>query len=504
MTSKLKISLLAICTFIAADAAENPQCAVRYRNCVGTCLDRLIEKGTDRYGPVQTPMIMSLIDVRTGDAPREPELLDGWVRSEERPGRRNPGGCDLWDDQPLIQVLGAYGTLTGNPRYQQAADDYIKSFVQRARKPNGLFAWGSHLFYNAYTDQIDDDRHGNPHEILIHLAEWDTLWRLEPEAVKQEIEGIWTWHVANKTTGQHNRHDDGQPGCDFAFSGGSLAHAFAFLHSKTGQREWLDRAKLVANWHWSHRNPQTNLPPDAPSTGDRYDARTCFTTIPGPHAGALLKCTEITGDPYFRDIAVAYVKAWLKYAWDEPAGKFYAALQLDGKPVAENERGTGYDAWMPTGYADTWPTTMYSYEFPLGAAQTCICAFEQTSDPLLLDGARKWARHIRADMPPTIGRRWRNEICAAMPEAKLRGGAYAEGYGRAILFFTHLYRSTRDAEDLATAQSLADEAINRLFENGWVKGHAGKPYYEATDGTGTLLCALLELANVIEPANKPQ
>ena len=36
-------------------------------------------------------------------------------------------------------------------------------------------------------------------------------------------------------------------------------------------------------------------------------------------------------------------------------------------------------------------------------------------------------------------------------------------------------------------------------ENGWLKGHAGKPYYEATDGVGILMEALLDLAETVPP-----
>jgi hypothetical protein len=494
------LMMMIACSGKAATAEEPRGQGDRYRDHVRSHLDNLLAYGTDRYGPVQTPMLMSIIDVRTNESPREPLLLDGWVRGEERPGRRNPGGCDLWEDQPLLGVMFRYSELSGDPRYREAADAYIRSFLARAKKPNNLLAWGSHLFYNAYTDQIDDDAHGNPHEILIHLAQWDAMWQVDPETVRREIEGLWTWHVVNKETGQHNRHDDGAPGCDFAFSGGSLAHAFAFLYVKTGDASWLERAKLVANWHWSHRNPRTNLVPDAPSTGDRYDATHCFTTVVGPHALALLRCFEITRDTFFRDVAVAYIKAWLKYAWDEQAGLFYAALQLDGTPVPDQAKKPGYDVWMPTGYADTWPTTMYSYEFPLAAAQACMHAYELTEDAELLSGAQKWARHIRASLPPDVGRRWRQEILAAMPEAGQRGGAYADGYGRAISFFVHLHRATRDPRDLATARQLADESLAKLAENGWLKGHAGKPYYETTDGVGTLLGALLELSEVIDTA----
>lgn len=483
-----------------ATAGEPLHDADPYFQCVQQHLDNLLAHGKDRYGPVETAMLMSVIDVRDNTSPREPLLFDGWVRTEERPGRRNPGGCDLWEDQPLLGVLYRVSQRSGDPRYGAAADAYIRAFFERARKPNGLLAWGSHLFYNAYTDQIDDDAHGNPHEILIHLAEWDAMWRVDPETVQREIEGIWTWHVVNKETGQHNRHDDAAPGCDFAFSGGSLAHAFAFLYAKTGDSVWLERAKLVVNWHWSHRHPQTNLAPDAPSTGDRYDATHCFTTVVGPHALALLRCYEITQDAFFRDVAIAYIKAWDKYAWDDKAGLFYAALELDGTPVPAQARKPGYDAWMPTGHADTWPTTMYSYEFPLAAAQACVRAYELTGDSELLDGAERWARHIRASLPPTVGRRWRQDVVTAMPEAERCGGTYADGYGRAISFFVHVHRATGKEEDLATARQLADEALVKLVENGWLKGHAAKPYSETTDGVGTLLAALLELSIPAEPA----
>jgi hypothetical protein len=482
----------------AHSASRDPDGA-RYREAVRTCLDNLLAHGTDRYGPVATPMLMSVIDVCTNKAPREPLALDAWVRTEERPGRRNPGGCDLWDDQPLLHALYAFSELAHDPRYARAADAYVRSFFERARKPNGMLGWGSHLFYNAFTDKVDDDRHGNPHEILVHLAEWDAMWRVDPEAVRREVEGIWRWHIVDKRTGQHNRHDDASPGCDFAFSGGSFAHAFAFLYGKTREPVWLERAKLVMNWHWSHRDPRTNLPPDAPSTGGRYDATHCFTTVVGPHAAALLRCYEITGDPAFCDTAVAYIKAWQRYAWDETAGRFFAAVKLDGTPVPEQARGPGYDAWMPTGYADTWPTTMFSYEFPLAAAQANVYAYEVTRDPELLQGARRWARHIRASLPPEVGRRWRKEILVALPGVAGTGGTYADGYGRAIAFFVHLYRASHDPADLASAKALADEAMTKLTENGWLKGHPAKPYYESTDGVGTLLCALLELNNTTGP-----
>lgn len=496
MTSLLLVAVA--CSAISSEGEPRDATPRRmeYRAAVRQCLDNLLRHGTDRYGPLATPMIMSVIDTRTNEAPREPELLEAMIRTEERPGRRNPGGCDLWDDQPLLRTMYAMSRLTRDRRYERAADAYATAFMERAQHRNGLFAWGSHLYYDAYADAVADDHAGRVHEILILHPLWDRLWKLNRKAVQREIEAIWEWHIVDKGTGQHNRHDDKQVGCDFAFSGGSFTLAFAFLHKATGDPIWLDRARLVADWHWRHRNAETNLTVDAPSTKPRYDATHCFTTVPGPHAAALLRAYEITHDTRLRDIALAYIRAYLRYGWDSEAGTFYAALKPDGTPVRDQPQGKGYDRWMPSGYVDIWPTTMYSYEFPLMAAQACMYAYELTGDPLFLDGARKWGQAIRKDMPPQIGRRWRTEARALFPHDAAQDGAYADGYGRAISFFVRLYRATRDQADLSMAVRLADEAMEKLRKNGWFVGHPAKPYYEATDGVGTLLYALLELSEL--------
>jgi uncharacterized protein YyaL (SSP411 family) len=320
------------------------------------------------------------------------------------------------------------------------------------------------------------------------------MWQVAPEALRAEIEGIWEWHVVDKDSGLFNRHDDKQVGCDFAFAGGSFMQAFGFLYSKTQDAKYLEWAKTIANRHWNARNTETNLPPDAPSTGDRYDAHHAFTTITGPYAAALLRTSELTGDPTFKEMALAYLKAYERYGWDAEAGQWRTMLQLDGTPVMAQEEGEGYDVWKPTGYADIWRTVMFSYEFPIIAAQSAVYAYEVTGDAVALESAKHWAENIRKELPPHAGRRWRKEILAALPEAEAKGGTYAENYGRAISFFLHLHYATKDQADLDSAVALADEAVDKLYTNGWFKGHPAKPYYENTDGVGFLMYALLELS----------
>ncbi|GEM_PF-723799 len=463
-----------------------------WREYVLQHLDNLLEYGTDRYGPVETPLLMSIIDVHDRISPPNPLLLDGNVRCEGRPQRRNPRGSNLWYDQATIRALYRCGQLTNKSRYAKAADDYIAYTLAHAVKPNGMLVWGSHIFYDAYADQAGGDANG-PHETLILHPIWDDLWRIDPVATRREIEGIWTWHIVDKATGEFNRHDDASRGCDFAFAGGEFALAFAYLYTKTGDTTWLNRSKLVVNWHWRHRNTTTLLIPDAPIVAGRYDSNHCFTTIPGPYASLLLRCYQLTQDPFFRDMAVSHLKAYDRYAYDAPMNDYWAMLALDGTPVPQQPKGPGYDAVMPSGPIDVWRTLIYSYEFAEIAAQSCMLGYELCGDPELLTAARRWAAVIEANLPAKVGRRWYDELTAALPLVAKTGGTYAENYGRVISFYVHLYLATYDPHHLGIAKQLGREAARKLFVNGMFKGHPAKPYYESTDGVGMLLQAFLEL-----------
>jgi uncharacterized protein YyaL (SSP411 family) len=231
---------------------------------------------------------------------------------------------------------------------------------------------------------------------------------------------------------------------------------------------------------------------------ERYDGNHTFTTVVGPHATALLKAYDLTKDTFFRDAAIGYIKSYDRYAWDNGRKSYWAMLKLDGTPVPEQPKGSGYDAYAPYGHVDAWRSTIYSYEFTLSAAQAAVQAYEATirdgaPDPGLLEIAKRWGQAVEAQMPPNTGRRWKQELERAMTSLRQTTGGYAEDYGRAISLFVHLYRATNNEHYLELARTLADEAIDKLYHNGIFRGHPAKPYYEATNGVGLLLVALLEL-----------
>ncbi|WP_425400282.1 hypothetical protein [Aeoliella sp.] len=481
--------------------------SLSYRDYVQECLDTLIEHGRDDYGPNKTPLFMAVLDADTLRSPQDPLLLDSLVRLEDRIHRRGERGTNLWYDQGLLQCLYRMSELTNDERYKNAADDYVSHFFKHCYKYNdpahvylnGMPAWGTHVYWDCYEEKPAGDGEGNgPHEILVYRADWESMYRQDSAAVERLIEGIWRYHIVDKYAGLHNRHDDSRQGCDFSFSGSSFAQAMAFMYKKTGEQRYLDRAKIIVDWHWNNRNVETNLTADSPGLTGRYDGHHCFTTVVGPHALGLLRCYQLTGDPHFWDLARSYIEAYDRYGWNEQEQTYWAMIKLDGTPVPAQPKGSGYDAYAPYGLVDVWRGTIYSYEFTLAAAQAAMAAYEVSvekgePDNNLLKIARRWGGVVERSLPANTGRRWNADLLSAMPAAAEQQGAYAEDYGRAISLFVHLHRATGEQSYLDLAESLADEATSKLFRNGVFVGHPAKPYYEVANGVGLLMVSLLEL-----------
>ena len=76
--------------------------------------------------------------------------------------------------------------------------------------------------------------------------------------------------------------------------------------------------------------------PSAPASAGKWNGDHCFTEVTGCYCSQLLRAYELSGDPIFRDRAIAYIKAYEKYGWDAEARNYYGMLWVDdGKPVLE-------------------------------------------------------------------------------------------------------------------------------------------------------------------------
>ena len=480
-------------------SASEPSSTTRasYSRHIRTCLDTLIKHGTDRYGDLPTPMLVSILDTETLDCPREPAVLDEPYRAIRR-DRRNPASSDLETDQALLKTMVLYSDIHSEPKYADFANRYAAYVMENLVDDRGLFWWGWHRRYDVFED-ARKGHSGDFHEIhAIHEIQWNLLWKVNPQAVSRAIEAIWQWHVIDKQTGEINRHADGHAGCDFSMSAGAFIEAFAFMSKQTGEKKWLERARLLADYYWERRNPDTNLFPERPNAGDdRFDGSSFVTAITGLYCHSLLKTWQLTDDEVFRNHAVAYLKAYAKYGYDDQTGKFWGALQLDGTPIPGPPIASGYAAYEPRGHLVLWEPYAAGYQHAVYTAQTYASAYQATGDEELLETAKRFANWI-AEAPPgtceTDENAWYHEYSTGPGQQ----GTYAGKYGRTISFLLTLFVTTGDESYLARAQLLADEAIEKLSTNGLFRGHPAKPYYESLDGVGYFLYALLQLQCVLE------
>jgi arylsulfatase A-like enzyme len=479
---------------------ESAQYARRYVRpflaCARECIDLLMQYGTDRYGPVHAPILVSILDVHTRSCPENPAAGDEAFRVTRRE-RRNPAGANLLTDQPLLRAMTWLSRISGDQRYRQFAERAVGYTLDHYTDEKGLLWWGWHRHVDVFRDTREGHQ-GHHHEIhAIHAIDWDLLWQVDRDAVQKQIEAIWTWHVIDKRTGEINRHDDGQRGCDFSMSAGAYIEAFAFLYSRTQDPVWLDRAKLLANYYWQRRHPQTGLFPERPNAGNaRFDGASFVTAITGPTCQALLKAFDYTREPLFRDQAVAILKAYARYGFDRDTGKFWGALRLDGSVIQGPRQRQGYAQYEPRGHLELWEPYAAGYQYPLYTAQAYTGAYQRAADPELLKAARRFADWISRTPPgsETSENAWYRDYSRGPG----RSGTYAGKYGRAVSFYLHLFLLSGQKEYLAEAHRLAHTAVQRLSYRGLLKGHPAKPTYEAMDGVGTLLYALLQLDQVLQ------
>ncbi len=482
-----------------------------YTEHVQTCIDLLMAYGKDTYGKVHAPILVTILDVESRTCPAIPEKLDEYFRVTRR-GRRSPGGSNLLTDQPTLRAMYALSSITGKSKYAAFADRYAGYVMKHLVDEQGFLWWGWHRHYEVFTDSKKGHNPNRakwgkdvfPHEIhAMNGIAWDRLWEVDKGAVTKEIEAIWKWHVIDKDSGEVNRHGDGNKGCDFTMSGGAFIEAFAFMYSKTKDRQWLDRAQLVADYYWKRRDPKTNCLPERPNAGkSRFDGGSFVTSTTGLYCHSLLMAYEMTEEPRFRDHAVAYLKAYAKFGFDATSGKFWGALTLDGAPIpgprvyTKNiDSAGGYAAAQPRGHLDLWEPYVAGYQYAIYTAQAYAYAYQLTKDPDMLTAAKRFASWISKTPPGTV--ETENTWYRSYSEGPGRKGTYAGKYGRTISFLLHLYVLTGERRYSDNARALADTAIEKLYHKGLFRGHPAKSYYEAMDGVGYLLYALLALDQVM-------
>jgi hypothetical protein len=438
----------------------------RYLGIVRKFADTLLAKGLDTYGREKTPLWAGVIDTATLTAPADAKEVPApeGIRTQDRA----VGGCNAYHDAVTWRVFQVLGRITGDARYARAVGDYATFFLRRCQNPKtGLLAWGEHLYYGFYQDEVAASRQW--HELLEWTPPYPLLWEFDSQAVAREIAGIRYHFYADDPASLFNRHawwdraehqkPGGQPWIKHT---GLYAYAFSFLHSKTRDPLWLRWARGPAELYWKHRNPETNLTLgciDDPRPGSKQAS----SQMP-ELAYWLYKAWQFTpSERAWRERARTYLASFDRYFWDRRQEAFVPGLELDGTRVGN----TPMRVWN-IGYGETGPLNIGRIAAYIGRNE---------KEPVFLDIAKRaGALARRTPVPDDVSQ---------------------EALAFALNLSLDLYDSTGDAGALADARRYADTAIERYWveRDQWglfVRAPKDR-YYEAKVATGDLLAGLTRL-----------
>jgi len=449
--------------------------------------DRLLERGLDVYGPRKTPYWLASIEIRRGGQYEPvPETSRRTYRTIHA-----PGGSTLYWDQPVVSFAYWLSERTGEPKYADAVDAYLTTFLERSIDPKtGLFEWGNHLYYDVVADRTVDIL--EPwHEMRPVTPAWDLFDRIDSAKTRRAARAAVDGHVVG-ADGEFNRHapargyqPDKKPiSMPFLSAGATIVETLGWLASRDGVRdreELLEGARTVARYSFDKRDPKTGLLPTQPVV-DRWDAHTA-TTETGLWAGALLRTAEATGQAAFFEWAEAAVSAYLRFGFSEEHNRWWGMLRtVDGAPTWKRTT-----EWQPKKFSDVWEPLFPSHDYPMPLAETCLTLAEATGRREFVQGAARWVEHIRRTLPPRYPK-------ASNTDTTFVEGTFAEMYGRAVHFLTR-------AGEQELAERVAADAIDKLWSEkaGMFRSHPGDDRADAVDGLGFLFAALTYLETGHEP-----
>jgi hypothetical protein len=493
MSRRLALALLFASTAMLAPAADAP---AGYQAIVRRFADTLLEKGRDVHGSRKTALWCSVINLDDWSVPREAKEVP--LRKGDRPQDRAVGGCNLHQDVSTLHVFRTLSALTGDPRYAQAVQDYVRDFFAVAQHPkSGLLAWGEHMYYDVHRDAVhlDYGRSGVVHELIGWTTPWEVLWEVDPQATTRAIEGLeyhfygedpaqtgWLFNRHGNWNGTYSPPSRSQPWIKHA---ALYAYAYAFLHARTGSPDARARAVGTGELYWNHRDPVTGLTPVClpgveGKAGHLYTDLTSFPLA----AYFLLKAGRL-GDahPEGRERGLGMVKAFFAHAWDPATGGYRRKLNTDGTPFVESDPQAALAAAKvrPPG---PWATGYGGADsgLPRLGRIAAYCARTEGDGDCRSAAAR---------------------IAGIIAAAPIPADVSPVALGFVIHLNLDLYDLTREASYLGDAERYAKVAVEQLFANGLVRNAPGSGIYDAQSGAGDLLSSLLRLSLRLDGRQEP-
>ncbi len=284
MTGKRNIRYTALCTLLGlviqtavpaqAEAATWSETLAggEYFDIARAYADFMIEHGRDRYGSVESPVFVSIMDRVTGDAFTSKSAVPyphvvtkpfapGLRRDHKmRPYDRTYVGANPLEDLALYKLLYRLTELTGDTNYAAQAELSIDWFLTHAQSAvTGLYCWGSHMNWDVRIDApvYNDGSYGG-HE---YNFVWP-YWGSHPVNLNQFAYGLWNNQIHNKSTGNFSRHAgyfsrSTASGYEFPETGSCYIEIWAWEYVRTGAATMKTAIQTLLGLYRSMRDPVT-------------------------------------------------------------------------------------------------------------------------------------------------------------------------------------------------------------------------------------------------------
>ena len=236
-----------------------------YTGIARTYADYMIAHGRDVYGAKHTPLFVTGMDRHTGKKISPPfahvkrkPFMPGWERDRELRGTdRNYGQADPLDQLVLLKLMHRLTEATGEKRYAEEADKTTAWWMENAQSSIGLYPWGTHTSWN-----VDKDGGGGTFEFN-HV--WP-YWCLNQEALGKYATGLWDHYIADKKTGDFNRHAHSHRhgpggGMEFPWPGSAMIATWVEAYLANPDPEYVRAIETVLKRWESLRDENGHLAP---------------------------------------------------------------------------------------------------------------------------------------------------------------------------------------------------------------------------------------------------
>jgi hypothetical protein len=506
MLTQLRNLSLAALLFASAAVAQ-PQ---RYLDVVTKFVETMMEKGTDRYGPVHSPLFAALLDLNTMSLPVEkwpgelkpkpsgmiisigfglPDMPLG-VRASDRA----PIGNNLNTDMMLLRAMYELSALTGNGKFADHADAYLRFWIKNCQSPEtGLMYWGEHASWNF----LEERGFGDVHEIDRQFPFYDKLYSIDPYHSLKFADGLWISQIGNKKVADFSRHaaiSHYKPDIGWGFTRHAGFYVWAYAHAYAQSRDpkYIERADTLIESRVGKRARDYSLmldpsfkPETFPDAAFRLLLWDAAALVPAPKQAAWRKIVRELDEEAF-----AQEKNPKPWPWGTPEpGEAERALRAKARWEKLYPSELKHGRVFPNnGSLQTESTTLsplwamgYGSGGGSGKALLNYTRFKQTDDARFLRAAEAVADQYVAEGFP-----------------KDPGDLWPKSAGQVISLLLALSHekdipAARQKIYFGFARETADKSITLFSKNGLFRADGIAEHYEAITGSDDLLWGLLQL-----------